>query len=128
MKLISLVLIASSLVSLPVSALDRDSIIIIKPDSNNKPYNNNAKLWDRIHRLERAVAQLQDQVFHLSTNQIQVAAVNHTTCMINTTFNGSFNATAPTRMAAAAETMEKCMKGTNNSQIDCNEKKMTCGN
>lgn len=128
MKLISLVLIASSLVSLPVSALERDSIIIIKPDSNNKHYNNNAKLWDRIHRLERAVAQLQDQVFHLSTNQIQVAAVNHTTCMISTPFHGSFHATSPTKMAASAEAIQKCMSGTQNNEVYCNDKKMTCGN
>lgn len=126
MKLISLVLIASSLVSLPVSALERDSIIIIKPDSDNKPYNSNAKLWERIHRLERAVAQLQDQVFHLSTNQIQ--AVNHTTCMISTPFDGSFHATAATKMAASAEALQKCMKGTGNKEIYCNERVMTCGN
>lgn len=127
MKVISFLLMAASLTSLPVNALERDSIIIIKPDTGKKHYNNNAQLWERIHRLERAVAQLQDQVFQLSTSQIQVAS-NYTTCMIKTPFHGSFHSTSPTKMAAVAQATEKCMAGTSNNDIYCSDKYMSCGN
>lgn len=86
----------------------------------------NEELRRRVWTLERAVAQLQQQVFQLAINSATAAPAQAMwTCEMQS-FGKTHTATAPTRMSALSKVLKKCGDATN--PIHCNESDVKCGN
>lgn len=83
------------------------------------------ELRRRVWQLERAVSQLQDQVFQiaLAKNQPVAAALTPWTCHIQSF--GTFTATELTKTAAKAKVLKAC--GDNSNPVHCSEKDVKCG-
>ena len=79
----------------------------------------------RVWELERAVSQLQAQVFHLAMNNQPLVAANQWTCRI-TSFMKSYDDTKSTKTAALVSVIKKCSEGTN--AIHCKEEDVKCSN
>ncbi len=111
---------------LPASAQSRPrEIFKIEIGSGYEGYSNQ-ELRRRVWELERAVAQLQDQVFHLSVNQGRPGyGGNSWTCHIQS-FGKTFTATKSTRGAAQAKILKDCSNATN--AMHCKTEDVSCDN
>lgn len=99
----------------------------ITPGDRYKNYSNE-ELRRRVYQLERAVSQLQDQVFQLALRSGEGSGSERAlpwTCHMEI-FGKSFNATAPTKAAALARTVAKCSEA--NDSIHCMESRASCDN
>lgn len=86
----------------------------------------NEDLRRRVWELERAVAQLQGQVFALAMKgNAPVAAVNNWTCTMQS-FGETHVASGNTKASALAQVIKKCSDASN--AIHCDEDKAKCGN
>jgi hypothetical protein len=86
----------------------------------------NDELRRRVWTLERAVAQLQAQVFQLAMNNSGPSPVNGLwTCEMQS-FGKTHTATAPTRISALSKVLKKCSEATN--AVHCHESDVTCDN
>lgn len=123
MKLIVLIL-STLLISQTTVAGPRD-VFKIEIGKNYDSYSNN-ELRRRVWELERAVRQLQDQVFHLSMNQGRPGhGGNQWTCMIQS-FGKTFTSTRSTKSAATAKVLKDC--SANSNAIHCDAKNVSCDN
>ena len=88
----------------------------------------NEELRRRVWQLERAVSQLQDQVFQLAVrngDSRASAPAAQWTCTIQS-FGKTLVATANTKSAALADALKRCSDATN--AIHCRESDVKCGN
>jgi len=86
----------------------------------------NEELRRRVWTLERAVAQLQSQVFQLAMNNVGAPpSAAMWTCEMQS-FGKTHTATEPTRMSAMSKVLKKCSDATN--AIHCHESDVTCDN
>lgn len=85
------------------------------------------ELRRRVWQLERAVSQLQDQVFQLAmdNNRPHYGSGRPWTCHIQS-FGETFTAGGGTRASAVAQVLQKCSKAS--SSIHCKEKDASCDN
>ena len=94
---------------------------------------NERELKKRIRKLERAVAQLQRQVFNLEYKDSVPAGTGGTevkekkfTCYLETPFEGLFSETRESLTEAKAAAAKTCSEKTKNS-LYCKIEKATCG-
>lgn len=111
----------------PSSTVQAGEPIRIEIGQNYDRYSNE-ELRRRVYDLERAVAQLQAEVFHLSVRD-RVSAPpqierKEWTCTIQS-FGKTHSASAKTRAKALAQTLKKCSDAT--SSIHCEESDVKCG-
>ena len=86
----------------------------------------NEELRKRVWTLERAVAQLQDQVFQLAVRKDDsVLPRVQWTCQIQS-FGKTFVSNASTRASASAQVIKKCSDAT--SAIHCADRDLKCDN
>ena len=84
------------------------------------------ELRKRVWTLERAVAQLQDQVFQLAVRKDGALAPRvQWTCQIQS-FGKTFVSNASTRASASAQVLKKCSDATN--AIHCGDGDVKCDN
>ena len=102
--------------------------IRIEVGSNYEGYSNE-ELRRRVHQLERAVEQLQDQVFQLAVrdrgDSRPLPTVNNWTCSIQS-FGKTHIASGNTKASALAQVLKKCSDATN--AIHCETKDVSCSN
>lgn len=80
----------------------------------------------RVWELERAVAQLQSQVFQLAVNGVATQPqAREWTCQISA-FGKHFDETRPTKAAATAAVIKKCAAATH--VMHCSDDQVKCGN
>lgn len=97
----------------------------IEPGASYRGYSND-DLRRRVWQLERAVAQLQAQVFQLAVSGTpSAAAPNPWTCQIQS-FGSTHVASGSTRASALALTLKKCSDATN--AVHCKESEVKCDN
>mgnify|MGYP003342891538 CR=1 FL=1 len=86
-----------------------------------------APLTDRVGALERAVAQLQDQVYGTAVpSKPKTSSGGYgVTCALETPFDGAFSANAPTEEVAREETLKRCREKAKNS-IYCSRREVKC--
>lgn len=109
----------------------------VEPGSNYSRYSN-SDLRRRVWELERAVAQLQAQVFQLAMqNQagsqynghpnggVQIAPSKPWTCQIQSLGKTHF-VTAETKSSALAQVLKVCSDASN--AVHCSERDVKCGN
>ena len=89
----------------------------------------NEELRRRVWQLERAVSQLQDQVFELAirdgSTRINIPTTAMWTCTIQS-FGKTHVSTGMTKAAAQADALRKCSDATN--AIHCHDSDVKCGN
>ncbi len=107
---------------LPSVGMSRE-VFKIEIGSNYERYSKK-ELRRRVWELERAVAQLQDQVFHLSMSQNQYQP-EEWTCHMQS-FGKTHMASARTRGKALALVMSKCSSASN--AIHCDSGDVSCDN
>ena len=106
-------------------ALKADEPIRIEIGKNYSGYSNE-ELRRRVWQLERAVAQLQDQVFQLAVrNETQIRNGGQWTCSIQS-FGKTHVSSGISRASALAQTLKKCGDATN--PIHCKESDINCSN
>lgn len=80
-------------------------------------------LEERIYRLERAVAQMQNEVFRLS--DMPRAQASKVSCYLETTFDGTITGSGSTKTEAKGKILKECHdKGTNS--IFCKDRDIKC--
>lgn len=80
----------------------------------------------RVWELERAVAQLQAQVFHLTMNNMPpMPQANPYTCRISV-FGKTYDETRSTKTAALVAVVKKCSEATH--AVHCHEEEVKCSN
>lgn len=87
-----------------------------------------APLADRVLQLEKAVAQLQSQVYGAAPVKPAEGTPKPgygVTCAIETPFDGAFSSNAPTLEAAREQTVQQCKARTKNS-IYCARSGLKC--
>jgi len=119
MKSLALAL-GTLLVSFNVYAIDPIHIDIGTDYSNYS----NEDLRRRIWTLERAVAQLQEQVFQLAVHS-NAAGTGNWTCHMQS-FGKTHVASGNTRASALAQVLKKCSDATN--AVHCHESDVSCDN
>lgn len=88
----------------------------------------NEELRRRVYQLERAVAQLQQQVFQLAVNNnggSKSVDSSIWTCHMQS-FGKTLTASGNTKASALAQVLKKCSDSSN--AIHCNESDAKCGN
>ena len=89
----------------------------------------NEELRRRVWQLERAVSQLQDQVFELAIRdggtRINIPSTAMWTCSIQS-FGKTHVSTGMTKASAQADALRKCSDATN--AIHCHDTDVKCGN
>jgi hypothetical protein len=86
-----------------------------------------ADLMKRMTELESTVSDLQRKVVDLEGHARTAAEVGWTTCTIETTFNGKFIATEPTKTAAIEKVVDNCKAGAGGNSIYCDKERANCG-
>jgi len=121
----SLCLFLFLVLTLPYS-VHADETIHLDIGKSYEGYTND-ELRRRVWQLERAVAQLQDQVFQLALqNRSGAAPVTQLwTCQIES-FGKTHVASGTTRASALAQVLKKCGDATN--AVHCQESNVKCGN
>jgi hypothetical protein len=113
----------AAMILLPM--ISQAQVIRVELGSDYESYSNE-ELRRRVWTLERAVAQLQDQVFQLATRKdADVVPRVEWTCRIQS-FGKTFVSNGLTRAAATAEVLKKCSDATN--AIHCSDNDVKCGN
>lgn len=87
----------------------------------------NEELRRRVWQLERAVAQLQDQVLQLAAHQGTASVITPATwtCQMQS-FAKTLVASGTTRASALAQVLKKCSDATN--AVHCHEANVNCDN
>ncbi len=123
-----LVLFAVTLLSVPLIPTTARAVepIKIQIGSDYSTYSND-ELRRRVWQLERAVDQLQQQVFQLALRGDSGGAVGGPiwTCHMES-FGKTLVASGATRSAALAIVLQKCSDATN--AVHCHESDVKCGN
>lgn len=102
-----------------------EDIIRIEVGKNYDKYTNE-ELRRRVWNLEKAVAQLQDQVFQLAIRNGGSGRVNNNwTCQIQS-FGKTHVASGNTKASALAQVLKKCSDATN--AIHCKDEDVKCDN
>lgn len=120
-------LFRSLIVLLPLTIftnLKADSVYRIEVGEDYSKYSNR-DLRERVWRLERAVAQLQQKVFELQAQNTATPTPKVWTCYMQS-FAQTFTATASTKSAAVADLIQQCSR--RSGAIHCSEDKVKCGN
>jgi hypothetical protein len=116
----------SVLLLLPVSAFAEEPVRLV-PGKDYATYSNE-ELRRRVWQLERAVTQLQEQVFQLALRERSPGPGHGSgggtwTCQIQS-FGKTFVAAGLTKASALAQALKKCSDATN--AIHCSEKDVKC--
>lgn len=106
-----------------------ETIIRIESGSNYDKYSNE-DLRRRVWELERAVQQLQNQVFQLAMNGNDSGSTfngngNNWTCQMSS-FGKTLVSSGNTRASALAQVLKKCAD--NSNAVHCREADAKCGN
>ncbi len=127
MKSCSILIIAiCALILNPFYMAHADAIVPIRIEVG-KDYDgySNEELRRRVWQLEKAVTQLQDQVFQLAIRNNDSRSSGPWTCSIQS-FGKTLVATGSTKTAATAEALKRCSDATN--AVHCHESDVKCGN
>ncbi len=122
MKCLGVAVILSGLFAFNVHAVEPIRIDIGK---NYEKYSNE-ELRKRVFQLERAVAQLQDQVFQLAIRGNGAAAGSGNWNCHMESFGKTHIAAGNTKASALAQVLKKCGDATN--AVHCNESDVKCDN
>jgi len=115
-------LVVAPLISFPPAQAKSVEPIRIEIGKNYDGYSNK-ELRRRVWQLEKAVAQLQDQVFQLAVKSS--TGTGSWTCQIQS-FGKTLVAAGQTKASALAQVLKKCSDATN--AIHCNESDVKCDN
>lgn len=126
--LILVVTFTVALNPLSVSSAQAITPIRIEVGKDYEGYSNE-ELRRRVWQLERAVSQLQDQVFELAIRdngtRISIPTTAMWTCTIQS-FGKTHVSTGMTKAAAQADALKKCSDATN--AVHCHDSDVKCGN
>jgi hypothetical protein len=84
-----------------------DDVLRIQAGSQHSSNATIRELEERVYRLERAVAQLQNEVFRLSEQPRKVAE-KKVSCYLNTTFDGTITAKGDSKNECAGKVLHEC--------------------
>lgn len=121
------VFVLSSLVSVVAAAesfsikINSDDVLKIQTGPQHSASATVRDLEERIYRLERAVSQLQNEVFRLSETPRK--AEKEVSCYIKTTFKGTFTGNGKTQNEAKGKALKACGDG---GSMFCDENDVKC--
>lgn len=122
--------VAQAEVNTKPSTLDRSKVVIVDVGRENDDFDTRSSRKDlsrRIYRLEKAVRQLQEQIFDLTAdNQYLVLNQKKYTCYVKTPLKGLFSATKTSLTEAKTAVMKDCTSSIKFGS-DCDEDKIKCG-
>lgn len=118
----------------PEISLDAKDIIRIEIGKDDEPVGRsnsdlmetNRQLRRRVHRLEQALRQVQDQIYRLEERPVAAIALpKEVTCYIKTTFKGTVSGSGGSEAEARAKALKACDDV--DGGFSCEDRNVKCG-